>query len=123
MNRLRVASDRMTDKSWEMKAWPGLGLYQLAKCYVFDVDEHVHVVQMALLQHNSLYESIASSLHRAQKKALGKTLVDKDLSTSARDPHDRFVYCVHSKLFQVIGKRHRLWIGGHDEVVSVSSPI
>jgi hypothetical protein len=30
---------------------------------------------MALLQHKSLYESIASWLHSAQKKPLGKTVV------------------------------------------------
>lgn len=46
---------------------------------------YVHVAQMALLQHSSLYESIASSLHKAQKKAFGKTLVGKELFMSARD--------------------------------------
>ena len=84
--------------------------------------DYIQGVQIALLQHNSLYESIASSLHRAQKKALGKTLVGRELYMSARDACDQLVHRIQSKLLQVIGERRRLWIGGHDGVVRMSSP-
>jgi hypothetical protein len=52
---------------------------------------------MALLQHNSLYESIASSLQRAQKKALGKTLVGKELRKSARDASEQLINSIQSE--------------------------
>jgi hypothetical protein len=47
----------------------------------FLIRPNSHGVQMALLQHSSLYASRASALQRAQKKALGKTVVGRELDT------------------------------------------
>lgn len=62
-----------------------LGLSSVSQHGLFVVASlDVHGVQIALLQHSNLYESMASSLHSAQKKALGKTLVGRELYKSAR---------------------------------------
>jgi hypothetical protein len=44
----------------------------------------LQVGQMTLLQHSSLYESIASWLQSAQKKFLGKTVVGRELRALVR---------------------------------------
>ena len=82
---------------------------------------YIHVVQIALLQHSSLYESTASSLHKAQKKALGKTLVGKELQKLVGDVNGQRVHDLQSEFFQIIGERRHLWVGGHDEVMCKSS--
>jgi hypothetical protein len=74
-------------------------------------------VHIALLQHSSLYESIASSLHKAQKKAFGNALVGKELVISACGRHRKSDPDIQRKLLQVVGKRRRFRIGGHDQVV------
>lgn len=99
----------------EMKALSGLLNHQL--CYNTLGFLYVHVAHIALLQHSSLYESIASSAHKAQKKALGNTLVGKELCILASAYKLQNVYNIQSKLFQIIGERRRLRIGSHDKVV------
>jgi hypothetical protein len=60
--------------------WPGNDA--LAQARVLSGHRRsLHGVQMALLQHSSLYASRASALQRAQKKALGKTVVGRELDT------------------------------------------
>jgi hypothetical protein len=109
-------------KSLEMKALSDLSNYQLLRSYSTLSFPHVHVAHIALLQHSNLYESIASSLHKAQKKALGNTLVGKELCILVRACKLQNVYNIQSEFFQIIGERRRLRIGGHIEVVCVSSP-
>lgn len=78
---------------------------------------YLHGVQMALLQHSSLYESIASSLHRAQKNDFGKALLGKELSRSAHNPFAQLRSNIQRKILQLAGERRRFGVGSHGEVV------
>ena len=112
----------MTGRLWGTKALPGLSNYQQLFHHGELGFQHIHAVHIALLQHSSLYESIASSLHKAQKKALGKTLVGRELCMSAHDQWMQAVANIQGELFQIIGERRQLRIGGHNEVACVSFP-
>lgn len=76
---------------------------------------------MALLQHNSLYESIASSLHRAQKNDFGKALLGKELLQSARDPYMQLQSHIQCEVLELVGERRRFRVGSHGELVCMSS--
>ena len=58
--------------------WPGMTHQHKRK---LRYRRSLHGVQIALLQHSSLYASRARALQRAQKKALGKTVVGRELDT------------------------------------------
>jgi hypothetical protein len=73
---------------------------------------------MALLQHSSLYESMASWLSSAQKKVFGNTAVGRVLRMSAFCWLFAVWWCAQCKLLQVVGKRRCLGVCcgvGHGE--------
>ena len=105
----------MMGRSWGKRALPGLCKYQLACSFTAIASLYIHGVHIALLQHSNLYESIASSLHKAQKKAFGNAFVGKELIISACDRHRKKGSDIQRKLLQVVGERRRFRIGGHDQ--------
>jgi hypothetical protein len=108
----------MTGRSWGRRASLGLQGVSITS-YVMAGQGSSHGGQMALLQHRSLYESMASWPSSAQKKFFGKTVVGRVLRMSALCRRGAFGWYAQCKLLQVVGKRRRLGVCcgvGHGEL-------